>query len=172
MPDLVYTGPTALFLYDERPMLFAGARPGAVHRTRRHAGPSTAARPRQEGHRTSPQAPRRHGVTVATPLPAAVDVRASHTPTSTDGELRRFPTRMYDGAKGDDVLAADLAVLTPGKSHAAAAQWGWLVLRYTDFCIGPGGVDSRIVARRANRRWSGIPHYRDPGVWTFHPQLI
>lgn len=149
---------------------------------------------------------------------------------------------MYDGAKGNDVLAADLAVLTPGKAHAtalldglttgtaskleeqavrlvrkavsglpvsvqvngligqhrfdivipdprgfirdrwkanAAAQWGWLVLRYTDFCIGPGGVDSRIVAqvrdivaRRANRRWSGIPHYRDPGVWTFHPQLI
>ena len=113
-----------------------------------------------------------HGVTVATPLQAAVDVRASHTPTSTDGELRRFPTRMYDGAKGDDVLAADLAALTPGKAHAAAAQWGWLVLRYTDFCIGPGGVDSRIVARRANRRWSGIPHYRDPGVWTFHPQLI
>lgn len=60
----------------------------------------------------------------------------------------------------------------------AATQWGWALFRYTDFCIGPGGVEARIIAQlrdvvvsRLNRRWSTIPGYPDPAVWDFHPHL-
>lgn len=204
---------------------------------------------------------RRHGVAVVSPLQAAIDVRGSTAPTSSDAELRRFLTRMYDGTKGNDRLTADHTALTTGSAHAeslleglttgtasalerralllvrraveglpvtvltntlvgpyrfdivipearvvieidsfryhavtdmadtrgfvrdrwkgnAAAEWGWALFRYTDFCVGPGGVDDRIAAqlrdvvcRRINRRWATVPGYPDPAVWTFHPQL-
>ncbi|MGP9723263.1 hypothetical protein ACT3SZ_04520 [Corynebacterium sp. AOP40-9SA-29] len=219
VPEMVYTGPTALFLYDERPMLWPAR--GLVPSTGR-AGTRDRLLLRSRDRKDTERHRSCHGVAVTTPLQAAVDVRASRTPTSTDEELRRFLTRMYDGAKGNDVLAADLTVLTPGKAHAAAlldglttgtasklekqavrlvrkavaglpvtvqvngligqyrfdivipearvlieidsfhyhavtdladtrgfirdrwkanaaAQWGWLVLRYTDFCSVPAG---------------------------------
>lgn len=255
VPAVVYTGPTALFLYDEKPMVWPAR--GLVPRDGR-AGRRDRLLLRVRDLRRHRH---RHGVRVSTPLQAAVDVRRSSAPTSSDDELRRFLTRMYSGTKGNDILAEDLAGLTPGKTHAenlldglptgtasklertalrlvhqaveglpvtiltnvlvgpyrfdvvipearvlieidsfhyhavtdtadtrgfirdrwkgnAATQWGWALFRYTDFCIGPGGVEARIIAQlrdvvvsRLNRRWSTIPGYPDPAVWDFHPHL-
>lgn len=109
--NLTYTGETAAFIYGLGPMTWP-ATGRTWRRGSHHGGPQLElGTGRVRRHRKI------HGLYVTTPVETAVDLaELGHN----RAELVDFLTRSYTGAKGNDILAEDMAAMPPRRRAAAS----------------------------------------------------
>jgi very-short-patch-repair endonuclease len=109
--NLTYTGETAAFIYDLGPMTWP-ATGRTWRRGSHHGGPQLElSTGRVRRHRKI------HGLYVTTPVETAVDLAELGYDRAV---LEDFLTRSYAGAKGNDILAEDLAAMPPRRRAAAS----------------------------------------------------
>lgn len=114
-PGLVYTGPTAAWLYDIGSLRWPAT--GRVPRTvSRKGGDLLELRHGAPGRTRTV-----HRLAVTSPVETAADLLADGW---TPRQLRGFLVERYTGTRGNDILDADLAALTRGRRDAATALDG------------------------------------------------